>query len=135
MLTLGVRDLRLSTAFLERLGWRRSVRAAEGVAFFQCGSIALGLYPLEDLAKDAGTVPGGAGFGGVAIAHNVRSKEEVDRLLDEVERAGGTIVKPAEEAFWGGYSGYFSDLDGHLWEVAWNPGFALDEEGAVRLPD
>ncbi|MGF1611443.1 MAG: VOC family protein [Kiloniellales bacterium] len=140
LITLGVDDLERSTAFFERLGWRRSVKQAEGVSFFQCGGVALGLFPKESLAKDAGvSAPsepsGGAGFEAFAVAYNTRSKDEVDSVLAEVEAAGAAIVKPAEEAFWGGYSGYFRDLDGHLWEVAWNPGFPLDESGAVTLPD
>lgn len=137
LITLGVRDLDASTAFYERLGWRRSVRAATGVAFFQCGCMALALYPREDLAADAGVDPAGSSDrppSGVALAHNVRTREEVDAVMAEVAAAGATITKPAQEAFWGGYTGYFQDLDGHLWEVAWNPGFPLDEDGAVRLP-
>ena len=135
MITLGVEDLARSIAFFERLGWRRSVKDAPGAGFFQCGSIAFGLYPFDALAADAGVPAERGGFEGFAIAHNARSKAEVDALLKEAEAAGATIVKPAEEVFWGGYSGYFRDLDGHLWEVAWNPGFPLDETGAVTLPD
>ncbi|MBK0400452.1 VOC family protein [Limibaculum sp. M0105] len=135
LVTLGVQDLEKCTRFYERLGWRRSVRAAEGVSFFQCGGCALALYPRADLAREAGIAPGGDGFGGFAIAYNTRSRDEVDAVLKEVRSAGGEIVKPAEEAFWGGYSGYFRDPDGNLWEVAWNPGFPLDENGVVRLPE
>lgn len=135
LVTLGVRDLDKSTAFFERLGWRRSVRRAEGVSFFQCGCVALALFPRSELAKDAGISADGAGFSGFAIGYNTRSKNEVDAILAEAEAAGGAIVKAAEQAFWGGYSGYFRDLDGHLWEVAWNPGFSLDDSGAVSLPD
>lgn len=136
LVTLGVSDLVRATTFYEALGWRRSMRTAEGVSFFQLGGIALGLYPRADLAADAGLKDGGeSGFGGVALAHNVRSREEVDAVLAEAEAAGGRVVKPAEEAFWGGYSGYFSDPEGHLWEVAWNPGFPLDDAGNVTLPD
>lgn len=135
LITLGVEDLGRSTAFFERLGWRRSVRQAEGVAFFQCGTVAVSLYPIADLARDAGVSPRRSGFGAVAIAYNTRSKGDVDAVLAEARAAGAEIVRPAGEAPWGGYSGYFRDLDGHLWEVAWNPGFPLDEAGAVRLPD
>ncbi len=135
LITLGVRDLEKSTAFFERLGWRRSLREAVGVTFFQCGCIAVSLFPRPELAKDAGVSPHGEGFGGFAIAYNTRMKEDVDTVLVEAKFAGAEIVKPAQEAFWGGYSGYFRDLDGHLWEVAWNPGFVLDESGAVRLPE
>lgn len=138
LVTLGVADLARSTAFYEALGWQRSVRAAEGVAFFQLGGIALGLYPAADLAADAGIAPPEAGApptGGVTLAHNTRSREAVDAVLAEAAAAGGRLVKPAVEAVWGGYSGYFADPDGHLWEVAWNPGFPLDSAGNVTLPD
>ena len=135
IVTLGVRDLARSTAFFERLGWRRSVSQAEGVSFFQCGSVALGLFSRSELARDAGISAAGEGFGGFSIAYNTRSKKEVDIVLSEVKSAGGEVVKPAVAAFWGGYSGYFRDPDGHLWEVAWNPDFPLDDKGAVTLPD
>ncbi|MBI5039724.1 MAG: VOC family protein [Gammaproteobacteria bacterium] len=135
LITLGVRDLHKSIAFFERLGWQRSVKAAEGVAFFQCGGIVVSLFPLTDLAKDAGVSAERSGFGGFAVAYNTRSREDVDVILAEAAAAGADIVKPAQDVFWGGYSGYFRDLDGHLWEVAWNPGFPLDERGAIQLPD
>jgi len=135
LVTLGVSDLGRSIAFFERLGWRRSMLQAEGVAFFQCGAIVISLFPRSELAKDAGISPEGGGFGSFAIAYNSRSRDEVDIVLAEAGSAGATIVKPAQAAFWGGYSGYFHDLDGHLWEVAWNPGFPLDDKGALQLPD
>ena len=135
LVTLGVEDLDRSTEFFERLGWRRSVTQAQGVTFFQCGCIAIALFPLEELAENAGISPAGWGFAGIALAFNTRSKEEVDAVLSEAKAAGAEIVKPGRKAFWGGYSGYFRDLDGYLWEVAWNPGFPLDENGAVSLPD
>jgi catechol 2,3-dioxygenase-like lactoylglutathione lyase family enzyme len=135
ILTVGVDDLERSTVFFERLGWRRSVRQAQGVSFFQCGSVAFSLFPRSELAKDAGISPKGEGFGGFAIAYNTRSKGDVDAVLAEAKLAGADVVRPAQEAFWGGYSGYFRDLDGHLWEVAWNPSFPIDDSGAVRLPD
>ena len=134
LLTLGVTDLERSIAFYEALDWRRSMRATKGVAFFQCGGVALCLYPRENLAREAGVSDEGSGFRAFAIAYNTRSREEVDQVLAEAEAAGGKIVHPAEEAFWGGYTGYFADPDGHLWEVAWNPGFPLDVEGNVTLP-
>ena len=135
LITLGVEDLARSRAFYERLGWRRSFKKAEGVAFFQTGGMAVSLYPRRDLAADAGVSAEGSGFRAVALAHNTRSREEVDDVLREAERAGGRIVKPGKDAFWGGYSGCFSDPDGFLWEVAWNPGFAVAADGTIRLPD
>ncbi|MEX0582832.1 MAG: VOC family protein [Sneathiella sp.] len=135
LITLGVKDLARSTQFFEALGWKRSVKDAPGVSFFQCGSIAFGLFPREELAKDAGVPATGSGFEGFSIAYNARSKAEVDEVLAEVSSLGAEVIKPAEEVFWGGYSGYFRDLDGHLWEVAWNPGFEIDITGAVTLPD
>ncbi len=135
LITLGVIDLARSTAFFEALGWRRSMKAAEGVAFFQCGGIAFGLFPLDELAKDAHVAPADGGSTAMSIAHNARTRDEVDALLAEAEAAGAEIVKPAEEVFWGGYSGYFRDLDGHLWEIAWNPGFEFAPDGAITLPE
>ena len=135
IVTLGVTDLKRSKAFYERLGWRRSVSKAEGIVFFQAGGMALALYPREDLAKDAGVAPEGHGFNGTSLAYNARTRAEVDTVLQEAVAAGATLVKPAQEAFWGGYSGYFSDPDGFLWEVAWNSGFPIAEDGSIRLPD
>ena len=135
LITLGVKDLARSTEFFESLGWKRSVRQASGVSFFQCGSMAFGLFPRDELAKDVGVAADGSGFEGFSIAYNARSKEEVDQILAEVASLGAEIVKSAEDVFWGGYSGYFRDLDGHLWEVAWNPDFTIDKTGALKLPD
>jgi uncharacterized glyoxalase superfamily protein PhnB len=108
---------------------------AEGIVFFQTGGMALALYPRPDLAKDANIAPEGHGFGGVTLAYNARNRAEVDSVLKEAQAAGAKILKPAQEAFWGGYSGYFSDPDSFVWEVAWNPEFAIAEDGSVRLPD
>ena len=135
LVTLGVADLDRAIAFYEALGWTRSVREAPGMAFFQTGSIAFGLYPRDALAEDAGVGPDGDGFRGFALAHNAREKSDVDALLVEAIAAGATLVKPAAEAFWGGYSGYFADPDGFLWEIAWNPGFEIAPDGAICLPD
>ncbi len=134
LVTLGVRDLDASRQFYERLGWTRSVRAAEGVAFFQAGGVVLSLYPRDDLAADAQLAAEGSGFCGFALAHNVRQREEVDSALAEAIQAGARLLKPAQEAFWGGYSGYFADPDGFPWEVAWNPGFPLGDDGLLQLP-
>lgn len=95
--------------------------------------VVFGLYPREALAIDAGISGEGSGFRGVALAYNTRSKEDVDGVLAEAEIAGGAIVKPAEMVFWGGYSGYFADPDGHLWEVAWNPFASLDDAGNFSI--
>ncbi|MDE3187641.1 MAG: VOC family protein [Acidobacteriota bacterium] len=135
LVTLGVADLERSSRFYERLGWRRSAVKAEGVVFFQAGGMALALYPRLELAKDAHIAADGHGFAGVALAYNARSRDEVDAVLADAKAAGATILKPAEQAFWGGYSGYFSDPDGFPWEVAWNPSFVIAEDGSVRLPD
>ena len=121
--TLGVTDLGRSTLFYEvGLGLTRR-ESPPGVSFFEMGKTWLALYPRHLLAADAGVPAGGSGFPGFALAHNVRSSAEADRLLQKAAAAGGRIVKPGEQADWGGYSGYFADPDGFLWEVAWNPRF------------
>jgi uncharacterized protein len=135
LITLGVADLQRSREFYERLGWRRSMADTEGVVFFQTGGMALALYPRHELAKDANVSAHGDGFSGIALAYNARTRAEVDSVLNEAEAAGAKLVKPAQEAFWGGYSGYFSDPDGFLWEVAWNPSFSIAADGSIRLPD
>lgn len=137
IITLGVADLERSRRFYERMGWRRAMskEGAEGIVFFQAGGVALALYPRHELAKDASVAAEGHGFGGITLAYNGRTRAEVDSVLNEAAAAGAKIVKPAQEAFWGGYSGYFSDLDGFLWEVAWNPSFAIAEDGSIRIPD
>jgi len=122
MITLGVSDIAASIQFYEKgLGFRRHAFDSEDVAFFDLDGTWLGLYPREKLAEDAEIPAAGSGFRGVALAQNQRSKEEVDAVLAEAVAAGATLAKPAQEVFWGGYSGYFADPDGHLWEVAWNP--------------
>ena len=132
VVTLGVADLDRSRRFYEALGWRRGNRHAE-VVFFQLGGIVLSLFSRERLAEDATVPTEGAGFSGITLAQNVRSRAEVEQVLAEAERAGGRVVKPAQDVFWGGYSGYFADPDGHLWEIAWNPEWELAPDGAVRL--
>jgi catechol 2,3-dioxygenase-like lactoylglutathione lyase family enzyme len=134
LVTLGTDDLSRATRFYEALGWTRSVKAAEGVAFFQVGGMALALYPRSDLARDAGVPAEGSGFRGFSLAYNTASKEETDAVLARAVEVGGTLVKAAEEVFWGGYLGYFADPDGTLWEVAWNPGFTLHSDGRLTLP-
>jgi len=133
LVTLGVADLERARRFYEDgLGWRRGNAHAE-VVFFQVGGAVLALWSRAALAADARLPATGSGFGGIALAYNTRSRDEVDRVLAEAEAAGGTILKPAEEASWGGYTGYFADLDGHPWEVAWNPDWTILEDGSVRL--
>jgi uncharacterized protein len=134
LITLGVANLARSRAFYERLGFRASSASSDAVVFFQAGGMALALYPRTDLAKDAHLSAEGSGFCGIALAYNARSRDEVDRVLAEAAAAGAAILKPAEQAFWGGYSGYFADPDGFPWEVAWNPGFKLAADGSLSLP-
>ncbi len=135
LLTLGTTDLARAVRFYEGLGWTRSSCGGEGVAFFQVGGLALALWPRENLAEDAGVPAQGEGFRGFALAYNTASREETDAVLSKAVEAGGTLVKSARDVFWGGYSGYFADPDGTLWEVAWNPGFTLLPDGTLKLPD
>jgi uncharacterized protein len=138
IVTLGVSNLDRSREFYERLGWRRSMPKSEGIVFFQAGGMALALYPRDELTKDAKIADAkleSQSFNGMTLAYNTRTREEVDAVLIEAKNAGGKIMKQAEEAFWGGYSGYFADPDGFLWEVAWNPHFAIAEDGSIQLPD
>jgi hypothetical protein len=122
MITLGVRDLPRAVRFYEQgLGLPRLALDNDAVAFFTLAGAWLGLYGREALAEDAGVPAEGSGFAGVALAHNVGSREAVDAVLAQAVAAGATLVKPGQDVFWGGYSGYFADPDGHLWEVAWNP--------------
>ena len=133
LITLGVADLERSRRFYEEcLGWRPGYTSEE-IVFFQAGGMVLALYPRAALAADARLAATGSGFGGIALAHNVRTREAVDAVLAEAAAAGATILKPAEEAFWGGYSGYFADPDGHPWEIAWNPHWTIEADGSVRM--
>jgi catechol 2,3-dioxygenase-like lactoylglutathione lyase family enzyme len=134
LITLGVADLARSRRFYEALGWKAAAYGNESVAFFQAGGMILALWGRKDLADDAKIADDGSGFRGMSMAHNTRSKDEVDTVLAEAERAGARILRPGEAAFWGGYTAYFADPDGHLWEVAWNPDFKIDADGNVRLP-
>ncbi len=134
IVTLGVADIEASRAFYARLGWTPSPASNDSVVFYDAGGVVLGLYGRQALAEDATVDPKGEGFRGVAVAYNVREKADVDGVLREAEAAGARIVKPGQDVFWGGYSGYFTDPDGHLWEVAWNPYFPLDDHSRVTLP-
>jgi catechol 2,3-dioxygenase-like lactoylglutathione lyase family enzyme len=126
LITLGVSDLERSTAFY-RDGLKLPLRdGPDGIAFFETSGTWLSLYPRESLAADVGVSPEGSGFRGFTLAHNVSSPEDVDRTLEEAVEAGAVLLKPGQEASWGGYSGYFQDPDGFLWEVAWNPHFSVE---------
>ena len=138
LVTLGVADLARAVAFYrDGLGWPVSSVGGDGVAFFRTGGVILSLYPWSDLAADAGlaAVGPGSGFRGIALAHNVAGRDEVDAVLAEAVRAGATLLRSAHDAFWGGRSGYFADPDGHAWEIAWNPGFPFAADGSLILPD
>eukprot|EP00934_Nitzschia_sp_Nitz4_P006684 Nitzschia sp. Nitz4//scaffold167_size49223//48019//48459//NITZ4_007042-RA/size49223-processed-gene-0.52-mRNA-1//1//CDS//3329538296//6674//frame0 len=138
LITLGVSDVQKATAFYEeKIGWkRRPGMSNDNISFFQLNGILLSLFSLESLAKDA-TVPVPAGgndptaFRGMTLAYVCRSEQEVDDIMKSLEAKGVKIVKQPTKVFWGGYSGYFADLDGNLWEVAYNPFLALDEKGNV----
>ena len=132
LITLGVADLALARDFYEALGWRSGAEPGDDVVFFQAGGMIVGLWSREELAADSGVEDSG-GWGGITLAHNVRSPEEVDRVLDEARAAGARIVREGAETFWGGYSGAFLDPDGHAWEIAHNPGWTLAEDGSTRL--
>ena len=138
IVTLGVHDLAAARAFYEDgLGWRVSSASNEHIVFMQLGALVLALYPWKALAEDAlqdDSSAVGEGFRGMTLAHNVADKESVSPILALAEKAGGKIVKPAQDVFWGGHSGYFADLDGHLWEVAWNPFVSLSQTGELILP-
>jgi hypothetical protein len=135
LITLGVKDFEASLNFYKNgLGWQPSSASQDDVAFIPLGGVVLGLYPRHKLAEDAMVPADGSGFTGITLAYNTKSREEVNEVLATAERLGATIVKPAAAVFWGGYNGYFADLDGHLWEVAWNPFFEFDEHDNLKLP-
>jgi predicted lactoylglutathione lyase len=136
LITLGVADVAKATSFYERLGFVRSKRASqESVSFFQAGPVVLALWGRDAQRDDAQAAEFWTGNGGIAVAQNLTSEAEVDAMMARAEAAGARILKPAAKTFWGGYDGYFADLDGHVWEVAFNPFWELDEGGRVRLPD
>ena len=132
LVTLGVADLARARAFYEALGWRTGAAPADDVVFFQSGGMIVALWGRDQLAEDSGVEDSG-GWGGVTLAHNVGSPEEVDAVIAEAEKAGARIARPGGKTFWGGYSGIFVDPDGHPWEVAHNPHWTLAEDGSVRL--
>jgi predicted lactoylglutathione lyase len=136
LITLGVADVAKATSFYERLGFVRSKRASQdSVSFFQAGPVVLALWGRDAQRDDAQAAELWTGNGGIAVAQNLASEAGVDAMMARAEAAGARILKPAAKTFWGGYDGYFADLDGHVWEVAFNPFWELDEDGRVRLPD
>jgi uncharacterized glyoxalase superfamily protein PhnB len=134
MVTLGVADVGVSRKFYEALGFKASSASQEGVAFFNAGGVVLSIFGREALAEDASVPAGARGSSGISLAHNVNSEADVDRVLREAVAAGAKLLRPGQKAFWGGYTGYFADPDGHLWEVAYNPFMPLDANGHVTLP-
>lgn len=134
IVTLGTANIDRACAFWEAMGLERKAKQTPGMAFFQLNGLLLGIYPFDKLAEDC-QLPGGPPAGAVTIAQNVRSEAEVDAVLTQAVAAGATLQVPAHKAFWGGYSGYFRDPDGHPWEVAYNPFFALQPNGDVILAE
>ena len=132
LITLGVADLGRARAFYEALGWSTGAAPDDDVVFFQAGGMIVALWGREQLAADTG-VPDGGGWGGMTLAHNVRSPTEVDEVLAEADAAGGTVLRSGAETFWGGYSGVFVDPDGHAWEIAHNPHWTLRDDGSISL--
>jgi hypothetical protein len=133
IVTLGVADYQRAKSFYEALGWPCTLDI-EDTAFFQANGVVLVLWGRDKLAKDTGVADDGARWGGITLAHNVRSREEVDAVIEEARRNGAEIAREPDETFYGGYAGIFRDLDGHAWEIAFNPGFGMDVQGNVVLP-
>ena len=134
IVTLGVLDLKRSKKFFNDLfGWMPIENSNEHIAFFDMGGWLVALYSWDSLAEDALTSPSGEGFRGVTIAHNVPDKTLVAGVLSKAKSLGAELVKPAQDVFWGGHSGYFKDLDGHLWEVAWNPFMPVLPDGRLQV--
>ncbi len=134
LVTLGVADVAKARVFYQRLGFVAEPFDSDDVAFFDMNGVVFGIYGRDALAKDAHVPGDGRGFRAASLGINLETEDEVDQTLAEVVAAGGTLTKPAEKVFWGGYSGYFKDPDGHLWEVAHNPFWTFDEAGRVILP-
>lgn len=131
LITLGVEDLERSTAFYRALGWQEE-ESPDGVVAFDLLSQTLGLYPREKLAEDIGIDPAAMGHGAMTLSYNARTRAEVDAVIKAAQKAGGEILKQPDDVFWGGYVGYFRDLDGHIWEVTVNPFAPLRKDGAFR---
>lgn len=132
VVTLGVFDLGRTRAFYDALGWHTDAGADDDVAFYQAGGMILALWGATELAQDSGLAPG-EGFGGVALAYNARSPEEVDLVVAQAADAGARIAREPAQTFWGGYGGVFLDPDGHPWEVAHNPHWTVAQDGSVHL--
>lgn len=133
LVTLGVSDYARAKAFYEALGWSPALDV-EATAFFQANGCILVLWARDKLAEDIGVSDEGARWGGMALAHNVGSRREVEEVIAQARANGAEITREPSETFYGGYAGVFRDLDGHPWEVAHNPGFGLDDAGNVVLP-
>ena len=134
LITLGVADLAASRAFYGRLGWQEHGHSQQTVVFFQMQGAVLGLFPLVELAKDQGRSGASLGVGATTLAQNFPTEAEVDAAFSAALAAGGTALKVPEKVFWGGYSGYWADLDGHVWELAMNPFWPLGADGSLTLP-
>lgn len=135
LITLGVEDVARSTAFYERLGWKKASVSQDTVTFIQLKGLVLALFSRSDLAADAQVQNTPSGFSGATLAHNVSSETGVDAVFKFALSCGAVSVKAPEKVFWGGYSGYFADPDGHLWEIAYNPFFPQDAHGHIVLPE
>lgn len=134
LITLGVSDYDRAKAFYAAIGWSPAMDVEE-TAFFQANGVVLVLWARDKLAADMGIADDGARWGGIALAHNVASDEEVDRVIAEARANGAEISREPAATFYGGYAGCFRDPDGHVWEVAHNPGFGLADDGSVMLPE
>lgn len=135
LITLGVKDLDCSRAFYAALGWQPHPESKEGVTFYQMHGAVLGLFGLDELAKDQGRLGATLGTGAMALAQNFATMPEVDAAFEAALKAGADPLKAPEEVFWGGYSGYFADPDGHVWELAMNPFWPLGSDGSLTLPE
>lgn len=136
LITLGVNDLEVSRKFYaDGLGFPTTRKSSDGIIFFQTNGVCLALYPADKLAEDVSpNFPNTrAPFSGITLAHVTKTKSEVDVILKNAEKAGGRIEKPAQDAFWGGYSGYFSDPDGYLWEIAFSDSWVFEEDGSLII--
>jgi uncharacterized glyoxalase superfamily protein PhnB len=132
LITLGVADVSRATAFYEqKFGWKKMLSSNDEITFFVLNGIMLSLFKRESLAEDATISPEGTGFRGFSLAWNARSEAEVDAVVQELKNKGVTVVKEPQKVFWGGYSGYVADVDGNLWEIAFNPFLPLDDRGNV----